>query len=62
LETDIFDDMLDEHEDYTKNHLSQYIIQLKLSNNMNIKFQGDPYPQGDDFISHDQDNQFVWKM
>jgi len=61
LETDIFDDMLDEKNKYNKNHLSQYIIELKLNNYMDFEFQGDPYlsvsdPQGEEFISHNQDS------
>jgi len=53
--------MLDEKNEYNKNRLSQYIIPLKLNYDMNMKFQGDPYPQEEEFISHDQDfsNQFV---
>jgi len=33
--------MLDEKNKYNKNHLSQYIIQLKLNNYTDFKFQGD---------------------
>jgi len=65
LETDIFENMLDKKND--KNQLSQYIIQLKLNDNINMmEYKGDSYlsvfdPQQEDIISHDQNfsNQFA---
>ena len=61
METDTFDDMLVEKNKYNKNHLSQYIIQLKSNNYTDANYRGDSNSisvsdsQWEEFISHNQD-------